>query len=157
MSPGKEMTGASIFPFFRTVWNAACFDRIVADIGEDPKILHETIYNAREETFTPDVPMNAIDLIVSHGENTHDPSHYVRKAFSLCRHDEEMKVISHNAEIFYLERVPLFRTTDDFEEFFLDRLGLELWLLSIDSTCDMIAGAFPQLAWMSHMISLRKE
>lgn len=66
-----------------------------------------------------------------------------------------MEMIPHNAEIFYLERVPLFSPANNLEKHFLHHPGRELLFLSVDATGDMVAGAFPQLAWMSHMVYLR--
>jgi hypothetical protein len=66
-----------------------------------------------------------------------------------------MEMVTHDAEIFYLERVSPFRAANDFKELFLHLLGPKLLFLSIYPTGDMVAGAFPQLAWMSHIVQER--
>ena len=125
--------------------------RIVIDILENRKELAKPYNYSREEAPSPDVPRRiAMDPVVGHGEDTHDPLHNRGKALSLSRKDDEVDMVSHDAEVLYPEAILLLGPLNDREEKLLARFRIEDHLLSIGPRRYMVSGTLAEFPWLSH-------
>lgn len=81
------------------------FHGIGIDIPEYLHELQQSMDDPGEKAGTPDMSGAVIAPVVCHGKYTHDPSHDRGKTYASCWLNDEVEMVSHDAEVFYPESV----------------------------------------------------
>ena len=91
-----------------------------------------------------------MQLVEGHGEHAHDPSHYCREALPFHGDDDEVDMVSHDAEVLYPEAILLLGPLNDREEKLLARFRIEDHLFPVGPRRNMVPGALAKFSWLSH-------
>jgi hypothetical protein len=126
--------------------------RVVVNIAEYLHELPQSLDDPRKKAGTPYMPGTVSGPIVGHGENAHDPAHDRREALAFSWQDYEMEMVSHDAEIFYLESVFESGSFDDRKEEVFHQCRFEDHFFSVRPGGDMIPGAILEESWSSHTL-----
>jgi hypothetical protein len=126
------------------------------DILKGRQKLSETIQNMGKEALTPYMTPVSENTVVFPREYTHYPLHDSRKGDSFSRLDDEVEMVTHDAEILDPEIVLPLRSLYDLEEHITHVRRAEDHFSPIRPRDDMIASTFAQDSWFTHTIETQR-
>ena len=135
----------------------SCLDRVAYDVFDSINILTNTCDDAALESIIPDVPLEVMEPIVAHCENTKDPLHQPRQRLASSNLHYEVKVVIHDAEHLDTKLVLCLCPLQRMDKQRLHLRGVQHELTAVCTRNNMVPTTIDYPSWFSHALEYRQN